>query len=330
VQEIVRAGERARRLVAQLLAFGRRQLLKFQPVNLNNVLANFENLLRRAIREDVEIQLFPAAHLPVVRADVGQLEQVVMNLAVNAQDAMPDGGCLTIETGLVELDQEYTSTHEEVTPGWHVLLCVSDTGTGMDEATRARVFEPFFTTKTQDKGTGLGLATVYGIVKQHNGSIWVYSEPNEGTTFKVYLPVDTEASGEIAQFTETPVRTGGAETILLAEDDEQVQGLARAVLRREGYTVLIAKNGEHALQIVTETDDPIDLLLTDVIMPDMNGRALYERLAAQQPGLKVLYMSGYTDNVIAHHGVLDAGLSFIQKPFNIHSLARKVREVLDN
>jgi PAS domain S-box-containing protein len=329
VAEIVRAGERARKLVAQLLAFGRRQLLRFQPVDVNKVLADFENLLRRAIREDVEIHLFPAARLPLVRADVGQLEQVVMNLAVNGQDAMPDGGCLTIETGLVELDEEYVATHEEVEPGWHVLLCVSDTGTGMDEDTQTRIFEPFFTTKEQDRGTGLGLATVYGIVKQHGGSIWVYSEPGEGTTFKVYLPVDEDASGEMAQFVETPLRTGGSETILLAEDDEQVRGLAHAVLRREGYTVLVANGGEHALRIAAEADGPVDLLLTDVIMPDMNGRVLHSRLAAECPALKVLYMSGYTDNVIAHHGVLDPDLSFIQKPFNIHALARKVREVLD-
>ena len=329
VAEIVAAGKRARALVSQLLAFGRRQILEFESVDVNGVLANFENLLRRTIREDIEVRILPAPHLPRVKADVGQLEQIIMNLAVNGQDAMPDGGRLTIETELAEVDERHAALHEEMTAGWYVLLSVSDDGCGMDEETRSRIFEPFFTTKECNQGTGLGLATVYGIVKQHGGTIWVYSEPGQGTTFKVYLPIDEEEAGELKQRQETLRPAGGSETILLVEDDDQVQKLARAILRREGYTVVLAANGTEAIRRMATHESPVDLLLTDVIMPDMNGRVLYDKLSATHPSLKALYMSGYTDSVIAHHGMLDPGLHFIQKPFTIHGLATAVREALD-
>jgi nitrogen-specific signal transduction histidine kinase/CheY-like chemotaxis protein len=329
VREIVRAGERARTLVAQLLAFSRRQLLEFRPVDLNAILGEFENLLRRTIREDVELRICPDPDLPLVRADAGQLEQVIMNLAVNAQDAMPEGGVLVLETGVLELSEAYAALHDNMRPGKYVQLSVSDTGCGMDEETRARIFEPFFTTKGQEHGTGLGLATVYGIVKQHGGDIWVYSEPGHGCTFKIYLPVDRGAGAMVAETEETSGPTGGNETILLAEDDRQVRGLASAVLEREGYTVLAACGGEHALRLVREHSGPIDILLTDVVMPDINGRVLYEKLAKACPDLKVIYMSGYTDNVIAHHGIIEDDVNFLQKPFNVKLLARQVRRVLD-
>jgi len=328
-REIVRASERARDLVAQLLAFSRRQVLDFQSIDVNDVVSSFESLLRRTIREDVEMKLFLEPGLPSVRADVGQLEQVMMNLGVNAQHAMPDGGSLVIETLSVELGEEYAETHPEVTPGRHVLLSVSDTGCGMDQETCAHIFDPFFTTKSPEEGTGLGLATVYGIVKQHSGSIWVYSEPGSGTTFKIYLPVDPDAVVVQGESPERALETGGDETVLLVEDDDQVRALARTVLERDGYAVLVAAGGEHARQLLAEHAGPLDLLLTDVIMPDTNGRQLYEQLASARPELKVLYMSGYTGNVIAHHGILDAGLNFIQKPFTVQGLAQKVREVLD-
>lgn len=329
VEQILKAGRRARDLVRQLLAFSRRQTLQFKPLDLNFLLKNFDKLLRRTIREDVAIRILPAKSLPLVKGDMGQLEQVVMNLAVNAQDAMPDGGALTMETGRVDLDEQYASEHEGVTPGPYVTLTVSDTGTGMDQETLRQLFEPFFTTKELHKGTGLGLSTVYGIVKQHGGNVWAYSEPDLGTTFKVYLPVSTESlSSGIPSPNDHP--PGGSESILLVEDNEEVRELALAILERSGYKLLVAESGPEALLMLENHKGPLHLILTDVVMPEMNGRRLFEQVVKFYPDIKVLYMSGYTQDVIAHRGVIDADVNFIQKPFPIKLLATKVREVLDH
>ncbi len=329
VKEIVKASLRARDLVGQLLAFSRKQVLEFTPLDLNALLQGYIRLLRRTIREDIAIRLVPAGSLPPIRGDAGQLEQVVMNLAVNAQDAMPDGGVLTIETALAELDEGYAAEHKGVTPGSYVMLAVSDTGHGMDANILEHIFEPFFTTKGKNAGTGLGLATVYGIIKQHDGNIWAYSEPGRGATFKIYLPVSAEPSVPQALAEVAPEGLAGAETILLVEDNKQVRNLAQMVLEQKGYTVLSLESGKDALAQLERFDGPVHLLLTDVIMPEMNGRQLFEQVSARYPEVRVLYMSGYTDDVIAHHGVIDPNVHFIQKPFSLNSLAAKVREVLD-
>ncbi|MDJ0783533.1 MAG: PAS domain S-box protein [Desulfosarcinaceae bacterium] len=329
LEGIRNAGIRARDLVRQLLAFSRKQNLAFKPIDLNTMLDNFNSLLRRTIREDIEIHWSPATHLPLIEGDVGQLEQVLMNLAVNAQDAMPQGGHLTIETIAVELDDAYAQSREGVRPGAYVMLMVSDTGRGMTASVRKHIFEPFFTTKPKDKGTGLGLATVYGIVKQHGGNVWVYSEPGLGTTFKVYLPVAPDADSAREQIAPPAEAARGSETILLVEDSELVRKLAHDVLARQGYTLLTAANGKEALRLLATYDGRVDLLLTDVIMPEMNGRQLFERVTAHYPQIKAVYMSGYTDNVIARHGVMEAGIDYLQKPFTIAALAAKVRQVLD-
>lgn len=329
LQEIAQAGIRARDLVRQLLAFSRKQLLEFKPLDLNEILLRFERLLRRTIREDVDIQVFTAPKLPPIMGDAGQLEQVIMNLAVNAQDAIHDVGTLTIETQVAELDEDYVRAHEGADPGTFVTLCVTDTGHGMDAETKASLFEPFFTTKAQEKGTGLGLATVYGIVKQHGGNIWVYSEPGKGATFKIYLPVAEHPSSPKDQATPKTRSDHGTETVLLVEDNDQVRNLAQAVLKRRGYTVIMASDGKEALELLEEYPERIHLLLTDVVMPEMSGRDLYKQIVTTRHDVKVLYMSGYTENVIAHRGVLDAGVNFIQKPFSVQALAAKVRAVLD-
>lgn len=328
IVEIQTAGQRAAALTRQLLAFSRKQVLEPEVLDLNRVLAGIESMLRRLLREDIDVEVHPGAELGGVLADPGQLEQVIVNLAVNARDAMPAGGKLTIATENVELDDAYASRHVAVRPGRFVLLSVSDTGEGMDAATRERIFEPFFTTKENGKGTGLGLATVYGIVKQSGGNIWVYSEPGYGSTFKVYLP-RVDAPAVEAAHSPAPVATGGDETVLLVEDEDAVRRLAERILRGEGYAVLTAANGGEALLVSEQRRGKIDLLLTDVVMPRMSGRELAERLAKESPGLKVLYMSGYTDDAIVHHGVLDPGTRFIGKPFSAAELARKVREALD-
>jgi PAS domain S-box-containing protein len=329
LDEIRKAAKRAGDLTRQLLAFSRQQVLAPQVLDLNALVANMEKLLRRLIGEDIELRAALAPDLGAVKADPGQLEQVIVNLAVNARDAMPQGGRLTIETASVELDQAYEEQHFAAQPGSYVLLAVSDTGTGMDAATLSHIFEPFFTTKEKGKGTGLGLATVYGIVKQSGGYVWVYSELGQGTSFKVYLP-RVEQSSEPVAARKTPARVvGGTETILLAEDEAAVRNLARRVLEKHGYTLLVAATGRDGVQVATQHAGPIDLLVTDVVMPEMGGRELAQRLTALQPGLKVLYLSGYTDDAIVHRGVLETGIAFLQKPFTADVLARKIREVLD-
>ncbi len=329
LEEIKKAGDRAAALTRQLLAFSRKQVLQPKVLDLNSVVSGLENMLRRLIGEDVDLRTVLKPELGSVKADPGQIEQVIMNLAVNARDAMPRGGKLTIETGNVFLDEEYARRHVAVSSGQYVMLAVSDTGTGMDEETQARIFEPFFTTKELGKGTGLGLSTVYGIVKQSGGSIWVYSEPGRGTTFKVYLPLVGEGGQEYRRRDEVEEAVRGTETVLLAEDEEVVLRLAREVLETYGYRVLEAANGGAALLICERHEEPIHLLITDVVMPEMSGRELADRLASLRPDMKVLYMSGYTDNAIVHQGVLDEEANFIQKPFAPRLLARKVREVLD-
>ena len=327
--EVVKAAERAAGLTRQLLAFSRRQILQPQVLDLNAVIAGFEQMLRRLLGAEITLVTFPAPELGRVEADPGQIEQVIMNLAVNARDAMPGGGQLTLETANVTLDRAYAQAHIEVEPGPYVMLAVSDTGIGMGEEVKAHIFEPFFTTKEKDKGTGLGLSVVHGIVKQSGGHIAVYSEPGVGTTFKVYLP-RLERETEVAeQARASRVPLGGTETILVAEDEETVRALACRVLREHGYTVLEFGHPEDALRLASGHEGPIHLLLTDVVMPGMSRRELAERLSPSHPGVAVLYISGYTDNAIVHHGVLDAGTPFLQKPFNALTLTRKVREVLD-
>ena len=327
LEEIQRAATGAAGLTRQLLAFSRQQVLEPRVLNLNDVLSAAGKMLQRLIGEDVALQLTLAPDLSNVKADPGQIEQVIMNLAVNARDAMPDGGKLTIETANVDLDASYAAQHAAVAAGSYVLVTVTDTGSGIDEQTKARLFEPFFTTKEKGRGTGLGLATVYGIVKQSNGHIWVYSEPGHGTSFKVYLPrvgdavAPSVAAGPLSG-------QGGTETILLAEDASGVRAVAQEILSRLGYTVLAASDGRTALQLSANRVGAIHLLVTDVIMPEMSGRQLADRLQQQRPELKVLFVSGYTDDAIVRHGMLEPGIAFLQKPFTPQTLARRVREVL--
>ena len=329
--DVVReAALRAAELTRQLLAFSRQQVLTPRVLDLNALVADVEKILRRLIGEDIELQTALAPALSAVRADPSQLEQVVMNLAVNARDAMPHGGKLTIETANVELDAAYAREHPPVAPGCYLLLAVSDTGTGMDAKTKSRLFEPFFTTKERGKGTGLGLSTVYGIVKQSGGYIWVYSEPGHGTTFKIYLP-RVEAKVETAAPAPGPAGSlGGSETVLVVEDHGEVRRLTQKVLESRGYTVLVSANGPEALRVAAQHAGPIHLLVTDVVMPGMSGRELGLLLAPRRPEMRVLHLSGYPDESIVHHGVLEPGLAFLQKPFTPEGLARKVREVLDS
>jgi two-component system, cell cycle sensor histidine kinase and response regulator CckA len=327
LEEIRRAAIGAAGLTRQLLAFSRQQVLEPRVLNLNDVLSAAGKMLQRLLGEDVALQLTLASDLGNVKADPGQLEQVIMNLAVNARDAMPDGGKLTIETANIDLDASYAAQHAVVAPGSYVLFTVTDTGSGMDEPTKARLFEPFFTTKEIGRGTGLGLATVYGIVKQSNGYSWVYSELGHGTSFKVYLPRVSDAAAAIADARPLSM-SGGTETILLAEDASAVRAVAQEILKRLGYTVLVANDGRSALELAGTRTDTIHLLITDVIMPEMSGRQLADRLKEQRPGLKVLFVSGYTDDAIVRHGMLEPGIAFLQKPFTPQTLARKVREVL--
>jgi PAS domain S-box-containing protein len=328
VEEIRKAAERASELTRQLLAFSRKQILEPRPVKLTAVLQGMERMLGRLLREDIALSLELAPDLGVVLADQGQLEQVIMNLAVNARDAMPEGGRLTFRAANVELPGSSFRGPHGLDPGRYVILTVTDTGHGMDAATRARIFEPFFTTKPKGQGTGLGLATTFGIVRQTGGHVSVESEVGKGTTFTIYLP-RTDQALRPRTFLSGHASLTGSETILLVEDETQVRTVARSILTRAGYQVLEAANGEEALRIMTGEAPAIDLLLTDVVMPGMGGRELGERMSGLMPGLKVLYMSGYTDDAIVHHGVLEAGISLYQKPVTPHGLLRKLREVLD-
>src|SRR2546430_5326817 len=324
---IRKAAERAADLTRQLLAFSRKQVLETKVVDLNDTIAQVDRIVRRIVGEDIELRMIPADRLWRVSVDPGQIEQVVVNLIVNARDAMPTGGTLTIETANVELDDSYGAEHLGLRPGPYVMLAVSDNGCGMDRETQARVFEPFFTTKEVGKGTGLGLSTVFGIVKQSRGNIWLYSEPGKGTTFKIYLP----RTDDVAATDEPAPRvalTHGGETILLVEDEPEVRALLRRILDRHGYTVIEARDPDDALTRCARSPEAIHLLITDVVMPAVSGPQLVERIAAVRPGLNVLYISGYTDSTIAHHGILDAGVAFLQKPITPDALLRKVREVL--
>ena len=328
VHEIELAGERAATLTRQLLAFSRQQVLEPAVFDVRDALRGVERMLDRILGEDIELKFLFADEPAQILADRGQLEQLLLNLVVNARDAMPQGGKLTIETSVVQLDEAYARGHLGVEPGPYVLIAVSDTGIGMDRETQARAFEPFFTTKELGKGTGLGLASVYGIVQQSRGSIWLYSEPGVGTTFKIYLPRAFGAVTPLDLVTHTGAKTLGTETILLVEDDAQVRKITSEILQASGYRVLEARAPEEALQLGREHGGPIQLLLTDVIMPGMNGRQLAEKILAERPGVKVLFMSGYTDDVILRHGVLDSEMAFLQKPITPASLLRKVTQVL--
>ena len=328
-EEIEKASQRAVGLTRQLLAFSRQQVLEPVILNLNTLVADMEKMLPRLIGEDVDLNLILDPALGQVKADPGQLEQVVMNLAVNARDAMPDGGRLIIQTADAEIDEAFAREHPGSVPGKYVMLAVTDTGTGMDPETQAQIFEPFYTTKGRDKGTGLGLATVYGVVKQSNGFINVDSEKGKGSSFTVYLPRVEQHVKAPAKTTPDPLTVRGSETILLVEDAEPLRMLAQLFLKENGYRVLSAADGSEAQQVAALTSGPIHLLLTDVVMPGINGRVLAERLAPSQPGMKVLYMSGYTDSFIAGHGVLEPGTHLLRKPFTEDVLVRKVRDLLD-
>src|SRR4051794_9414879 len=328
VEQIIKAGERAAALTKQLLAFSRRQVLQPKILDLNKLVNGMGAMLQRLIGEDVDLRLVLPPHLGSVSADPGQVEQVLMNLVVNARDAMPKGGVLTVETANVHLDDNYAGRHIAVKAGAYILLAVSDTGAGMDAATQARLFEPFFTTKGSGKGTGLGLSTVFGIVKQSGGSVEVYSEPGRGTSVKVYLPrIDQPVSVEAES-----ARTGmarGSETILLVEDDEMVRTLVRETLQREGYKILDAPGPLEAKKISEQFKPAIQLMITDVVMPKVSGRELADQLARRRPDMKVLYMSGYTDNAVLNSGILQKEVAFLQKPFTPGALTEKVRDVLE-
>ena len=328
--KILYAGQRAADLVRQLMAFSRKQVIKPQVLNLNTTIAEMDKMLRRIIGEDIKLETRLDPALWEVKLDPTQIQQVIFNLATNARDVMPKGGRLVIETTNVLLDDAYVAHHLEVQPGEYILLAVSDTGLGMNEAVKAHIFEPFFTTKESGKGTGLGLATVYGIVKQNGGHVWPYSELGTGTTFKIYLPRTGEEVSVPSQIAVESEILSGNETILLVEDDVEVRHLVRQVLQAQGYVLLEAAEGQEALQLAAHHAGPIHLLLTDVVMPGMNGKVLAEKLSQIKRDLKILFMSGYTDNIIAHHGIMEPGLLFLQKPFNSTTLARKVRGVLDS
>jgi len=330
LQQIKKAGLRATSLTRQLLAFSRKQIFQPRVLDINALVTDFNKMLRRMVSEDIELVNILKPGLGQIKADPGQIEQVIMNLVVNARDAMPTGGKLIIETANADLDETYCRAHPAVQPGRYVMVAVSDTGVGMDAKTQARIFEPFFTTKEQGKGTGLGLATVYGVVKQSGGYIWVYSEVGKGTTFKIYLPrVDEPVQPVVAMDRGKPELLRGSETILLVEDAESLRELTRMLLENNGFKVLVAENGTEAIELAEHKRQPIHLLLTDVVMPGMSGRELANYLTAKRPDMSVIYMSGYTNDAIAHHGVLDSGVFLIEKPFSQETLIRKLREVLD-
>jgi signal transduction histidine kinase len=327
--QIITASNRAASLTRQLLAFGRKQVLQPSTLNLNAIIVDVDKMLRRLIHENVEIVTTPSPTLGAVKADVGQIEQVLLNLVINARDAMPDGGTLTIETANVDLDEAYALKHAGVTPGSYVMLAVSDTGQGMSAETLSHIFEPFFTTKEVGKGSGMGLATVYGIVQQSGGHVWVYSEPGRGSTFKVYLPRVEAPAEQTARTAGSELTIRGTETILVCEDDPQVRDLTVALLKACGYLVLELENPLEADRVCQQHAGRIDLLLTDVVMREMSGPELARRMQTLRPQSKVLFMSGYANNAIVHQGVLDAGIAFLAKPFTPSALAGKVRDVLD-
>jgi len=299
-------------------------------LDLNTLIAGFVKMLERMIGEDVELEIVLASGLSRVEADPGQMEQIIMNLVVNARDSMLDGGKLIIETVNVDLDKDYAKEHDvSMQPGPHVMLGVSDTGMGMDDKTKSHIFEPFFTTKEVGKGTGLGLSTVYGIVKQSGGYIWVYSEPGQGTTFKIYLPAVEREAAQVQEEQTSSDDFTGSETILIVEDDDSLRNMVCEILEPQGYSILEAQNGIEALRVSESHSGQIHLMLTDVVMPKMGGRELEEHLRPLRPDMKVIYMSGYTDNAILHHGVLSPGIEFLEKPFTPAGLRKKVREVLD-
>ena len=330
IEEIKKAGDKATSLTRQLLAFSRKQIIMPEVIDLNKGMNETKKMLQRTIGEDIEFLTILEPELWKVHADSGQIDQIIMNMVVNARDAMPQGGKLTIETANVDLNENYFCEYGiKETPGHYVMLAVSDTGSGMDKETMGHIFDPFFTTKEVGKGTGLGLSTVYGIVKQNNGFVWVYSEPGQGSTFKIYLPKVEENADLEEKQRPSGVESGGSETVLIVEDDSCLRKLAQGILRRYGYRVLVAENGEDALRINEEYDDQIHLLLTDVVMPRMGGKELAERLQPLYPGMKVIYMSGYTDNAIVRHGVLAPELNFLEKPFTPEGIGRKVRKALD-
>ena len=326
LEETKKAAERAAALVRQLLAFSRKQILEPKVLDLNDVVKDLHKMLTRLIGENIQLATRLEANLGSVKADPCQVEQIIVNLVVNARDAMPRGGKVTIETANVTLDEQIALRHVGVRPGDYVKLAVSDTGTGMDQETQVRIFEPFFTTKDLGKGTGLGLSTVYGIVKQSGGNIWVYSEPGLGTVFKVYLPRIDDAITSAVDSQETAAR--GSETILLVEDEDVVRGLTRKILMQAGYNVLDAQSGEEAIRLCRAHAGSIDLLLTDVVMPEISGKEVADRVLELRPSIRILFMSGYTDEAIVQHGVLDANVKFIQKPFTWAGLTKKVRDIL--
>jgi len=327
--EIKKAGNHAATLTRQLLAFSSKQVLHPQVLDLNEIIGSMEKIMRRLIGENIELTTFPGQELGRVKADPGQMEQVLLNLVINARDAMPRGGRITIDTRDVYLDETYATKHVAVRPGHYLQIAVSDTGTGIDEVTCSRIFEPFFTTKGPGKGTGLGLATVYGIVKQSGGNIWVYSETGRGTTFKIYLPRVEEAVSRAEPAVSTTEAPSGSETVLIVEDENGIRQLVCELLREKGYKVLVAPDPGEALRIGEDHTGRIHLTLTDVVMPTMSGKEMAERLVLSRSDMKVLYMSGYTDDAIFHHGILEPGIHFLEKPFTPLTLLQKVRQVLD-
>jgi two-component system cell cycle sensor histidine kinase/response regulator CckA len=330
LEQIKQAGQRAASLTSQLLAFSRKQILHPITLNLDDAIVEMSKMLRRLIGEDIELVCITRPALGLVYADQGQIQQIMMNLVVNARDAMPQGGKLTIETANVDLDENYVRKHAAGLGGPYIMLAISDNGIGMDAATQDRIFEPFFTTKGQGRGTGLGLSTVYGIVKQSNGFIWVYSEPGKGTTFKIYLPRVQGKADELSAGAKVKPDLQGAETVLVVEDESAVRALAARILRERGYTVLEASNGKEALRTAQEFAGEIHLVLTDVVMPEMSGKVLVSQIEIARPGIRALFISGYTNNAIVHHGILESNVAFLQKPFAANVLASKVREVIDS
>jgi two-component system, cell cycle sensor histidine kinase and response regulator CckA len=330
LNEIKKATQSAVTLTSQLLAFSRKQLIEPKVLSLNDLVSSLRKMLQRLIGEDIELPTILNKELASVKVDPGQFEQILVNLAVNARDAMPDGGKLTIETANVYLDEDYHATHPYIKPGHHVMLALSDTGCGMSAEVKSHLFEPFYTTKQKGRGTGLGLATIYGAVKQAGGTIEVYSELGKGTIFRIYLPAITESPEalEMDKSTTTSLPKG-EETILLVEDERIVRELATKILKRLNYSILPASNGAEALEIARNYNGIINLLITDVVMPGMNGRQLAEQLQQMRPQTKVLFTSGYTENAIAHHGVIDSNLNFIGKPYSSRDMANKIRRILD-